>query len=310
MAQSLNVYTEGSKTMVLFFPQYQAGAVPSTIPVGTPTLRSLWKDAQNFYEVPIQPTDPNDPQTDRGVRFRGVLKKQLQDALDILDRESPDFTLTTGGDCGASFASIAHINKVHDGKIGVIWVDAHADIHTPSTSPSGNYHGMVLRHLMGHSEFDIQPKLPLRSEQIAYLGLRDTEKEEDEIIARHGIPRFSAKDVMAGDAPIQAVVDHFKKNGLTHVYLHVDCDVMDEKEFPHVHVPEPDGLTLPRLLDLLQKLRAEMPMAGCDGMGPEAAGCRSGRTKTRLHRRAWPETAVSFSELFPDCGRLTLNDNF
>ncbi len=249
--------------MILFFPQYQAGHVPSNIPLGTPALRRLWQDAPDFVEVPLQDTDVNDPATDGGVHFRKILIQQLRDALLIVKDANPDFILTTGGDCGASFVPIAHMNKIYDGRIGVIWVDAHADIHTPQTSPSGNYHGMVLRHLMGDEAFVIKPPLALKPEQIAYLGLRDTEEEEDRVIAEHGIPRFGAQDVMEGDAPLDAVIAHFKKHGITHLHLHVDCDVMDEKVFPHVHVPEPDGLSLERLLEILQYLRGAMPMASC-----------------------------------------------
>lgn len=250
-------------SMVLFFPQYQAGAMPSHIPVGTPALREMWRSAPGFTEVPLQETDPYKPETDRGVRFRRILSRQLSDAMDMVEKKKPSFIVTTGGDCGASFVPIATMNEYHQGKIGVIWVDAHADIHVPSTSPSGNYHGMVLRHLMGHVEFDVQPSLPLKPEQIAYLGLRDTEVEEDEVIARYGIPRFSAGDIMNDNAPLDAVIAHFKKHGITHLHLHVDCDVMDEKVFPHVHVPESGGLTLERLLEILQYLRAAMPMSGC-----------------------------------------------
>ena len=249
--------------MILFFPQYQAGYMPSTIPVGTPALRDLWKSGPDFVEVPVEDTDATKPDIDRGVRFRAALKRQMQGAIDILDEKRPDFVLTTGGDCGGSFASIAYVNEKYDGKIGVIWVDAHADIHTPTTSPSGNYHGMVLRHLTGDAEFDIKPRRALRFDQIAYLGLRDTEKEEDEVIDAKGIPHFSASEVMKSNAPMDAVVAHFKKHGITHIYLHVDCDVLDEKVFPHVHVPEPDGLTLARLLEILQYLRSKMPVASC-----------------------------------------------
>lgn len=249
--------------MILFFPQYQSGYMPSTIPVGTPALRGLWENDPGFVEVPVEETDAGRPETERGVRFRAVLKRQLQKAAEILEAKKPDFVLTTGGDCGGSYPSIAYVNEKYNGKIGVIWVDAHADIHTPSTSPSGNYHGMILRHLTGNDEFDMKPRLPLRFDQIAYLGLRDTEKEEDAVIGKHGVPRFSAGEVMKNNAPMDAVIEHFKKHGITHLYLHVDCDVMDEKVFPHVHVPEPDGLTLDRLLEVLQYLRARMPVASC-----------------------------------------------
>lgn len=248
---------------ILFFPQYQAGYVPSNIPLGTPTLRALWQSAPGFVEVPLQPTDITDKQTEHGIHFRQILNRQIHDAMDIVERIRPDFILTTGGDCGGSFIPIAHMNEIYQGKIGVIWVDAHADIHTPSTSPSANYHGMVLRNLMGDAEFDIQPRMALKPHQFAYLGLRDTEGEEDAAIAGYGIPRFSAAEIMNDNAPLDAVINHFKKNGITHIHLHVDCDVMDENVFPHVHVPEAGGLNLERLLQILQYLRGKMPMSGC-----------------------------------------------
>lgn len=249
--------------MILFFPQYQAGAVPSHIPVGTPSLRALWRDAPGFTEVPLQKTDETSREADRSIHYRSLLKKQLLDAMEIVEKAHPDFILTTGGDCGASFAPIAYLNEKYNGKIGVIWIDAHADIHTPTTTPSKNYHGMVVRHLLGDLEFAVQPRLPLKPSQIAYLGLRNTEAAEDKIIAGYGIPRYSAKDVMGGNAPMDAVLEYFQRSGITHIHLHVDCDVLDEKVFPHVEVPEPGGLTLERLIEILQYLRARMPVSGC-----------------------------------------------
>lgn len=249
--------------MILFFPQYQAGTVPSRIPIGTPTLRKLWKNAPGFIEVPLQPIDPANKEMKDGVRYRVKIQKQLLDAQDILDREKPDFILTTGGDCGASYSAIAYTNEKYNGKIGVIWVDAHGDIHVPPDSPAGDYHGMVLRNLLGDDAYEIKPRLPLKMEQIGYLGLRDTEPPEDVVIAKWGIPRFDGLEVMAGNGPLDTILAHFKRNGLTHIYLHVDCDVLDGKVFPHVHLPEMDGLTVERLLEVLQYLRARMPLAGC-----------------------------------------------
>lgn len=261
-------------TMVLLFPQYQAGYVPSHIPNGTPDLRQLWQKHEGFFEVPLQATDDSKPETDRGIRFRRILRAQKNAAAALLEKAAPEFVLTTGGDCGASFSSIAYLNKKYDGKIGVIWVDAHADIHAPSTSPSGNYHGMIARHLLGHPEFDQQPELALKDYQLAYLGLRDTEKEEDDFTALHHIPAFRASEIMDDNAPMDVVIDHFKRHGLTHLHLHVDCDVMDEKVFPYVHVPEPNGLGLSRLIEILQYLRSKMPLAGCclTEYAPQKAG--------------------------------------
>lgn len=69
---------------------------------------------------------------------------------------------------------------------------------------------MVLRHLTGDAEFDIAPRLPLRFDQIAYLGLRDTEKEEDAVIEAKGILHFNAGEVMKNNEPMDAVIAHLK----------------------------------------------------------------------------------------------------
>ncbi len=263
-AQSTDLsYPLRPNDMVLFFPQYQAGAVPSQIPTGTPALRALWHEAPGFVEVPLQLTDAASLGSDPLIRFRDILYRQLKDAMALVRNAQPDFILTTGGDCGASYVPIAYMNALYQGKLGVIWVDAHADIHAPSTSPSGNYHGMVLRHLMGDPEFKEKPDLPLKSAQIAYVGLRDTEQPEDEFIRKNNIPRFHAQDVTNNNAPLDSIIARFQENGVTHLHLHVDCDVLDQMVFPHVHVPEPEGLSLERLIEILQYLRAAMPMASC-----------------------------------------------
>lgn len=249
--------------MILFFPQYQAGYVPSRIPLGTPELRALWERAPGFAEVPLQPTDENMPMADRGVRFRKILRQQLLDAMAIIKQRDPDFILTTGGDCGASTASIMHLNAKYKGKIGLLWIDAHADIHAPSTSPSGNYHGMLIRQLLGDAEFDIHPPLPLLPEQIAYLGLRDTEVEEDQVMKNLRILHYTTAEILHDNGPLDTVIANFQAQGLTHLHLHVDTDVLDPSVWPHAHVPEPDGLSLERLIEILQYLRARMPVAGC-----------------------------------------------
>jgi arginase len=249
--------------MILFFPQYQAGPVPSHIPNGSEALRALWQDAPNFTEVLLLETDPKNRQTEGGIHYRRILKAQMERSVEIVEAARPDFILTTGGDCSGSFAPIAYINEKFSGKIGVVWIDAHADIHVPETSPTGNYHGMIVRNLLGEGNFDLRPRLPLKHYQIAYLGLRDPEPEETEYIVRHGIPHFGPETVMKDNAPLDQVVAHFKAHGVTHLHLHVDCDVLDSKLFPFVDVPEPGGLTLSRLLEILQYLRSQMPVAGC-----------------------------------------------
>lgn len=248
--------------MILFFPQYQAGHVPSRIPVGTPGLRAMLQNSPGFVEVPLHPTRLADSQEERRIKYRHVLREQLFVAAQLIGWHQPDFILTTGGDCGTAVAPIAYLNEKYAGKIGLLWIDAHADIHTPSTSPSGNFHGMPVRLLVGDPEFTVHVPVPLRADQIAYLGLRNTEAEEDRVIKLNRIPRYTPPELKY-NRPLDEVLKRFQKSGITHLHLHVDTDVMDPSVWPHVHVPAPGGLMLERLIDILQYLRARMPVAGC-----------------------------------------------
>jgi arginase len=248
--------------MILFFPQYQAGYVPSRIPVGTPELRALWQNAPGFVEVPLHPTNIHDTEEERRIKYRHVLREQLFIAAQLIGWHQPDFILTTGGDCGTAVAPIAYLNEKYQGKIGLLWIDAHGDIHAPSTSPSHNFHGMPIRLLMDDPEFAVHVPLPLRAEQIAYLGLRDTQAEEDQLIAEKKIPRYLPQELKT-NKPLDEILKRFRAAGITHLHLHVDTDVMDPAVWPHVHVPAPGGLTLERLIEILKYLRAKMPVAGC-----------------------------------------------
>ena len=127
-------------------------------------------------------------------RLREGVKKELQKGF---------FPLILSGDHSSALGSISGIQKANpDKEIGVIWLDAHADIHTPYSTPSGNIHGMPLAAALSidNKEFsknkvsdsteknwlrmkNMGDKVPLiKPENLIYFGVRDTEKEEDQII--------------------------------------------------------------------------------------------------------------------------------
>lgn len=161
------------KIAVLLFAQYRLKVVPSRIPIGGDDLRALWQSHEEFADVPIQETRCLNPQTERGVGFWQILGRQRQEADKAIRKAHPDFILTTGGDCGASYSSIAYLNEKYNGKVGVIWVDAHADVHLPSVSIRQlSRHGFAKS--FGESEFDVMPPKPLCPNQIAFwdCGIR------------------------------------------------------------------------------------------------------------------------------------------
>ena len=107
--------------------------------------------------------------------------EQLYDKLfKILNKGN--YGLILGGDHSISKASVAATIMKHKENTHVVWVDAHADIHTPETSISGNEHGMPVSSLLGLSKLMPKYTYSLRPDQLTYIGLRDVEPVETALI--------------------------------------------------------------------------------------------------------------------------------
>lgn len=114
--------------------------------------------------------------------------------------------LTLGGDHSIAIGTIAGTAKAIRERLGreiaVIWVDAHTDINTPETSSSGNVHGMPVAFLTGLAEEKqedifgwLKPDQKISLKKLVYIGLRDVDKGEKEILRKHGIKAFSMHDI-------------------------------------------------------------------------------------------------------------------
>lgn len=159
------------------------------------------------------------------------------------------FPVVISGDHASAGGTIAGIKKAHPNKrLGIIWIDAHADLHSPFTSPSGNVHGMPLATVIGEDnlKFDsgdvkdktrqkwerlknvgeISPKA--RPEDIVFIGVRDTEKEEDYLIKKHNIKNYITKDLRKRD--LRDILKEIKEERLKDcdiIYVSFDVDSLD-----------------------------------------------------------------------------------
>jgi arginase len=177
-----------------------------------------------------------------GVRALDVLLENLQltqDALAGID----DLVVTVGGDCGVELAPVAAARARHGDRLTVLWIDAHPDVSTPQTLPSGSFHGMVLRTLLGEGPAQLTPEEPLAPEQVILAGVRSFELGQREYIEEAGIRSYGVED-------LERALD-----GLTGpVYVHVDLDALDPTEFASTCYPEPNGVPLQRLTDLISRV--------------------------------------------------------
>lgn len=163
--------------------------------------------------------------------------------------------IVIGGDCGVELGAIGHAASRH--KVAVVWFDAHADLNTPQTSPSGAFHGMVLRTLLGDGPDELNPDAPLSAKQVILAGTRSLDVAEQEFIAASGIRTLSPEELAPG-----VLAGALRDSGADSLYLHIDLDVLDPSELGALGFPEPFGITVSGLIDLIREARATLPLAG------------------------------------------------
>lgn len=184
-----------------------------------------------------------------GKRIDGLLSiyNQLNLKIDsVLKQES--FPLILAADHGSAGGTISGIKAAYpEKKLGVIWIDAHADIHTPFTTPSGNMHGMPLATSLNIDNKDCQindvdeetvayweklknigginPKI--NPEDLIYIAVRDTEEQENFIVNKLGIQNISVDFInqFGSKATIEKALEHLKHCDV--IYVSFDVDSMD-----------------------------------------------------------------------------------
>lgn len=200
------------------------------------------------------------------VPVRDSLSKEIQDKkfleplIDICQDLSDScyqsvkggkFPIVIGGDHSIAVGTISGVARHHidnGDDLGVIWVDAHADINTPSSSPSGNIHGMPLATLMGdgHRELcDIGGShQKIKPENVALIGIRTIDEIEKKLLKESGVNYYSMRDIDErgmSSVMTEALEKITKKTKSLHVSF--DIDGIDPRHAPGVSTPVSGGLT-------------------------------------------------------------------
>ncbi len=179
-----------------------------------------------------------------------VLKRLSTQVGQVLkDGEIP---IVLGGDHSIAMGTVAGVAEHYQAqgkKIGIVWLDAHADINTPDTTVSGNVHGMPVSHIMGlrgnDSLLKISKLRPMVAiENIALVGLRDLDPKEKDLIREHGVHAFTMRDIdELGMREVMRRAIEIASKGTHGFHVSFDMDFVDPSVAPGVGTPVAGGAT-------------------------------------------------------------------
>lgn len=198
-------------------------------------------------------------------RISGILTMTERVAGEVCDTlEKGLFPIVIGGDHSIGAGTVAGIRMARPKKrLGLIWIDAHADIHSPYTTPSGNMHGMPNAISLNEDNLASRLNTPaqetlnfwhqlknvggicpkLRHEDLVMIGVRDTEPAEDRLLEKKKIRNFTAREVRRAGVEKVALeaLKQLSKCDLIHVSF--DVDVLDPSVSRGTGTPVPNGIT-------------------------------------------------------------------
>lgn len=215
----------------------------------TDRLENLNYDIEDLGDIEIG--RPNRKSNSQESNLKNL--KEVSEANEKLAQEvdrviiNGRFPLILGGDHSIAMGSLAGVSKHYD-NLGVIWYDAHGDLNTEDTSPSGNIHGMPLAASIGLGHDDLtniggySPKI--KPENIIIIGARSLDQGEKELIRKTGIKVYSMHEIdRQGMTAVMEEAINYLKTKADGVHLSLDLDGLDPTDAPGVGTPVIGGIS-------------------------------------------------------------------
>jgi arginase len=215
-------------------------------------LEQLGHTVEDGGNVPVampEQKNPGKPEAKYLKEIASTCQKHADLVLKTL--EAGKVPLSLGGDHSMAVGSVAGLAEFYhrqNQKVGLIWMDAHSDINTPGTSPSGNVHGMPLGAIMGLGPAELanlygwSPKIS--AENCVIVGVRDVDIHEKENIRRAGIQVYTMRDI--DERGMRTVMEEALRHagrGTAGYHVSLDMDWLDPEDAPGVGTPVEGGAT-------------------------------------------------------------------
>ena len=215
------------------------------------TLERMGVDCADTGDVSVPRPEERDPDT--GGPRTGQAKffsetatvcRRLEERVAALVADG-GFPLVLGGDHSIAIGTVGGVAS--GGATGLLWFDAHGDFNTPTTTPSGNVHGMSLAAILGQDEFadtDWAPVPTVAAEHVALVGLRDIDEGERDAIRESDVTAYTMADIDArGVTTVVSEALDVVTAGTDGVHVSLDLDWLDPSEAPGVGTPVRGGVS-------------------------------------------------------------------
>lgn len=189
------------------------------------------------------------------VSANNRLAEKVYEAL-----ENQTLPFTIGGDHSLALGSIAGSSKYYGNDLAVIWIDAHGDINTDKTSPSGNIHGMPLAASMGIGYKDLTSiffeEYKVKPENVFILACRDLDQGEVDLIENLNMNVWNITDIKNNnlDSILSDLLLKIKEKNIKNIHLSYDIDCLDPEYVPGTGTPVDNGLTFEESKKILKSI--------------------------------------------------------
>jgi arginase len=215
-------------------------------------IASLGYVVEDRGNVPVEQAEAAEEGNVRAkylTQIAGTCRRLMQEVEAALHRERVPLVL--GGDHSVAIGTVSGVSRYFRERgesIGLVWLDAHADMNTPETSPSGNVHGMPLACIAGFGPAELvnlsgqAPAVDPR--RIAIVGLRDVDQLERPHVRKSGVRAFTMRDL--DERGLRAVMEEaiaVASEGTAGLHLSLDMDFVDPQHAPGVGTPVRGGVT-------------------------------------------------------------------
>jgi arginase len=215
-------------------------------------LKQLGRQVEDIGNIPVrQPEEQH--YGEKNAKYLEEICETCKGLAEILRKTLNEdfFPLVLGGDHSIAVGTIAgvacHFQK-QSKRVGMIWLDAHGDMNTPETSPSGNVHGMPLASIMGYGPPEltglggVKPMVEPRN--VAIVGVRDLDSKERRLVKESGVHVFTMRDIdERGMREVMSEALRFAGDETAGVAVSLDMDFVDPSDAPGVGTPVRGGVT-------------------------------------------------------------------